>query len=130
MGWTLSGEKSGPKTGILSCIAQKNADETPPSDNGLMPTITLVTSVFLSKAEALDLLARTLEVEWIVDDPSDVTLPLPDGGVLSIEIPKFGEDLPLTLDVHHPDQSVLSALAEELAGTLSERLAWQIEIIR
>ncbi len=39
-----------------------------------MTTATLVTSVFLSKAEALAVLEEALEVPWNTDDPSDVTL--------------------------------------------------------
>jgi hypothetical protein len=89
-----------------------------------MPTISLVTSVFLSKAEALALLADSLGLEWFTDDPSDVTLPLRDGAMINIEVPKFGEDLPLTLDIHHLDAEVLGEIVTELQASLVTALGW------
>jgi hypothetical protein len=95
----------------------------------LMPTVTLVTSVFLSKAEALAVLEEALDAPWNIDDPSDVTLPLALGVVLSIEIPKFGEDLPLTLDLHHADESALRVVANQVTHTLETTLGWSIHEI-
>jgi hypothetical protein len=94
-----------------------------------MATITLVASVFLSKAEALDVLSTALEAPWVIDDPSDVTLSLPSGGVLTIEVPKFGEDLPLTLDCHHDNAEVLAALTEDIARRLRSALGWDITVL-
>ena len=94
-----------------------------------MPTVTLVTSVFLSKAEALAVLEEALDTPWNIDDPSDVTLPLALGVVLSIEIPKFGEDLPLTLDLHHADESALRVVANQVTHTLETTLGWSIHEI-
>jgi hypothetical protein len=95
----------------------------------LMPTVTLVTSVFLSKAEALAVLEEALDAPWNIDDPSDVTLPLALGVVLSIEIPKFGEDLPLTLDLYHADESALRVVADQVTHTLEATLGWSIHEI-
>jgi hypothetical protein len=95
----------------------------------LVTTVTLVTSVFLSKAEALALLEEALDAPWNIDDPSDVTLPLSKGVVLSIEVPKFGEDLPLTLDLHHDDESVLREVADQVSKTLEKALGWSIHEI-
>jgi hypothetical protein len=95
----------------------------------LMPTVTLVTSVFLSKAEALAVLEEALDAPWNIDDPSDVTLPLALGVVLSIEIPKFGEDLPLTLDLQHADESALRVVANQVTYTLETTLGWSIHEI-
>jgi len=89
-------------------------------------TKSLVTDVFISKAEALDVLATALQVEWILDDPADVTLPLPHGGTLSIDVPHYGEDLPLTLDCHHDDPEKLDAVVAELRETLSKTLGWTL----
>lgn len=89
-----------------------------------MATKSLVTDVFISKAEALDLLATALQVEWILDDPDDVTLPLPHGGSLSIEVPQYGEDLPLTLDCHHDDPEKLGASVAALQKVVSTSLGW------
>ena len=89
-----------------------------------MATISLVTTVFISKAEALGLLSDTLGLAWILDDPADVTVALPEGVVLSIEVPKFGEDLPITLDMEHPDSEVLNRVAEDFAARLEAELGW------
>ena len=94
-----------------------------------MTTVTLVTSVFMSKAEALAILEETLDAPWNTDDPSDVTLPLSQGVVLSIEVPKFGEDLPLTLDLHHEDEAVLREVADQVSGTLEKALGWSLHEI-
>lgn len=89
-----------------------------------MATLSVVTKVFVSKAEALGLLSDILGLTWILDDPTDVTVALPDGVVLSIEVPKFGEDLPITLDLEHPDSEVLSRVAEDFAARLDAELGW------
>jgi len=94
-----------------------------------MATHTLVTQVFLSKAEALQVLETQLGLEWILDDPADVTLALGDGAWLSIEVPKFGEDLPLTLDCHHQDASVLAGVVDQLAQQLKATLGWDTRLL-
>lgn len=90
-----------------------------------MPTISLVTPVFMSKADALALLSERLGLPWITDDPSDVTLPLRDSGFISIEVPHYGEELPLTLEVHHPVAETLDAIATELQASLRASLEWE-----
>lgn len=94
-----------------------------------MHTITLVTDVFLSKAEALAVLGEALDVSWNTDDPGDVTLPVGHGGVLTIEVPKFGEDLPLTLDLHHSDSDELQVIADDVTATLERTLGWSVHHI-
>jgi hypothetical protein len=89
-----------------------------------MANLSVVTTVFISKAEALGLLSDTLGLAWILDDPTDVTVALPEGVVLSIEVPKFGEDLPITLDLEHADPEVLSRIAEDFAARLEDELGW------
>ena len=89
-----------------------------------MATLSVVTKVFVSKAEALGLLSDTLGLTWILDDPTDVTVALPDGVVLSIEVPKFGEDLPITLDLEHANPEVLARVAEDFAARLDAELGW------
>lgn len=90
-----------------------------------MPTISVVTPVFMSKADALALLSENLGLEWITDDPSDVTLPLRDGGFLSIEVPHYGEELPLTLELHHAKRDVLEDIVAEFTATLTTAFGWQ-----
>lgn len=94
-----------------------------------MATQSIHTSVFISKAEALDILESRLGLIWNTDDPSDVTLPLGRGAWLSIEVPKFGEDLPLTLDCHHDDEEVLGGVVSELATRLTAELGWETRIL-
>jgi hypothetical protein len=98
-------------------------------DSFPMPTATIVTSVYLSKAEALDVLSQSLDAPWITDDPSDVTLALAEGVRISIEVPKFGEDLPLTLDCHHDQGDVLERVIAQVMNTLEESLGWQLHRI-
>ncbi|MDA7814787.1 hypothetical protein N8964_00975 [Pontimonas sp.] len=93
-----------------------------------MPTTTLVTSVHLSKAEALEILSDALSASWVSDDPGEVTLALQNGVMLSIEVPKFGEDLPLTLDCHHRDPKVLEQVVNQVVSTLTGTLGWTIHI--
>ena len=95
----------------------------------LVTTVTLVTSVFMSKADALAVLEDVLDVPWNIDDPGDVTLPLAKGVVLSIEVPHYGEDLPLTLDLHHDDESVLREVADQVLTTLENALGWSVHQI-
>jgi len=48
---------------------------------------------------------------------------------LSIEIPKFGEDLPLTLDLQHADESALRVVADQVTHALETTLGWSIHEI-
>lgn len=89
-----------------------------------MPSLSLVTTVFISKAEALGLLSDSLGVPWILDEPGDVTLGLDEGVVLSIEVPMFGEDLPITLDLHHADDTTLALVTDVFAQRLETELGW------
>ena len=94
-----------------------------------MATRTLVTSVFLSKAEALALLADVLDAPWNTEDGTDVTLEVSGGAQLAIEVPKFGEDLPLTLDLFHDDEQALEEISSRTAGRLREKLGWGVEVL-
>jgi len=94
-----------------------------------MATKSVVTEVYISKAEALDVLAQALEVEWIIDDPSDVFLPLEHGGILSIDVPHYGEDLPLTLECHHDDEETLPLVISALQSTLADTLGWKTSVL-
>ena len=92
-------------------------------------TQTLATSVQLSRAEALDVLSTALNAPWITDDPSEVTLALASGVVLSIEVAHYGEELPLTLDLHHEDSEVLQAVVADVVTTLESALGWRVTLI-
>jgi hypothetical protein len=105
----------------MSGTARRSAKER---GEQIMATKSLVTDVYISKAEALDVLATALAVEWILDDPADVTLPLDHGGVLSIDVPHYGEDLPLTLECHHADPAQLELVIASLQARLLDTLGW------
>lgn len=111
----------GCKLGLGSLLLRSVSWET---EGQLVATVSLVTSVFISKAEALAVLEQSLGLEWFTDDPADVTLPLRDGAWISIEVPHYGEDLPLTLDVHHTEMATLDEVATELQESLRTTLAW------
>ena len=92
-------------------------------------TTTLVTDVFLSKAEALETLSKLLEQPVDASDPANAIIWLPEGVVLTIEVPKFGEDLPLTLDVTGPDRHTVSAGVDSLMDVARKRLDWSVSVI-
>ena len=92
-------------------------------------TITFVTDVFLSKAEALEALSKLLGRPVDASDPANAVIGLLEGVVLSIEVPKFGEDLPLTLDVTGPDQHIVSAQADSFMDVVRERLGWSVSVV-
>ena len=87
-------------------------------------TITLVSDIYLSKTEALRALSRLLDT--VIDDsnPSDAVLNLEDGVVLSIEVPKFGEDLPLTLDLTGDNITTVETATTQLVDQVYAGLSW------
>lgn len=91
-----------------------------------MPTISLVTDVYLSKTEALDALSQCLQLPISDAGSADPWLQLERGVGLHIEVPKFGEDLPLTLDItgHHSDQ--LEAVSHALQHNLNSLMGWSV----
>lgn len=92
-------------------------------------TITLVADVYVSKTEALDALSRALEVSVDDSDPSNAILRLDDGVVLSIEVPKFGEDLPLTLDLSGPDSATVSRVRDQVVDAINRELSWGLALV-
>jgi len=92
--------------------------------------LSLVTDVYLSKREALAQLEVVLDVRADRRDPARPYLFTPAGSTLTIEVPKFGEDLPLTLDLRADvPRSALVAEAEQLAEQLGEDLGWSCLIL-
>jgi hypothetical protein len=91
-----------------------------------MTTISLVTDVFVSKREALTLLSETLRLPIRDRDSADPWLALEKGISLHIEVPKFGEDLPLTLDVSGDNTSQLDEVCHTLTHTLTSALGWSL----
>ncbi len=91
-----------------------------------MPTTTLVADVYVSKAEALSALSETLGIPVRTTDPSNAVLDLDGGVLLTIDIPKFGEDLPLTIDLTADDAAALAAAAQTLVERTSSALGWTL----
>ena len=91
-------------------------------------TITLVANVYVSKAEALDALSGLLGEPIDDTDPSHAVIRFRDV-MVSIEVPKFGEDLPLTIDLigHRPED--VDQAAHSLMASAQERLAWTLSVV-
>ena len=92
-------------------------------------TITLVSDVFVSKTEALRALSQLFTTPIDDSDPSDAVLNLEGGVVLSIEVPKFGEDLPLTIDLTGQDLSSLERVSSDVIDLVSEGLSWSLTVV-
>ncbi len=95
----------------------------------MMHTTTLVTDVYLSKTEALDALSEVFEVSINTTNPSNAVLDLAGGVVLSIEVPKFGEDLPLTIDLSASDPEALRAATYHVIDRIGEELPWSVGVV-
>ena len=91
--------------------------------------MTLVSDVYVSKAEALTALSTLLGVPINDGDRSNAVLDLAGGVVLSIEVPKFGEDLPLTIDLTGEDLTTLERATDDVIGQAGEGLSWSLTIV-
>ena len=92
-------------------------------------TITLVSDVYVSKTEALRALSQLFDTAIDDSDPSDDVLNLEDGVVLSIEVPKFGEDLPLTIDLTGQDFSSLERVSSDVIDRVGDGLSWSLTVV-
>jgi hypothetical protein len=92
-------------------------------------TTTLVSDVYLSKTEALRALSQLFQVAIDWSDPAEPVLVLEGGVVLSIEVPKFGEDLPLTLDLSGEDADVLNKTTHQVIDLVGAGLSWSMSVV-
>ena len=92
-------------------------------------TITLVSDVFVSKTEALRALSELLDTAIDDSDPSDAVLNLEGGVVLSIEVPKFGEDLPLTIDLTGQGLPSLERVSSDVIDRVGTGLSWTLTVV-
>jgi hypothetical protein len=92
-------------------------------------TITLVSEVYLSKMEALRALSKLFDTPINTTDPADAVLMMDSGVVLSIEVPKFGEDLPLTLDLTGPGESEIFRVSDNVIKTVAEGVGWALRVV-
>ena len=91
--------------------------------------ISVVCTVHLAKTTAMDLLQDCLAATRN-GRASDPVLTLPGGAEITIEVPKFGEDLPLTLDFRFPEGT--DAHLPHIADTLDRirsTLGWDCVVL-
>jgi hypothetical protein len=92
-------------------------------------TLSLVSDVFLSKREALSTLSSVLRLPILEQDSADPYLVMEPGVELRIEVPKYGEDLPLTLDLLGAQLGQLQDVARSLTETVEATLGWSLSVI-
>lgn len=89
-----------------------------------MPTVSVVTNVQLSALEAFSTLEQTLGTPLRDATTANPWLPLGQQVTLTISVPKFGEDLPLTLDLDGSDDTTVTEAAQTLSEKLSSTMGW------
>ena len=94
-----------------------------------MAQVSLVTDQYLSKTEALAVLESELGVSADRSDPANPVLHFDGGATLTIDVPKFGEDLPLTLDIQHDRPHLATLQAEAVKAILAEGVKWKVEMV-
>ena len=94
-----------------------------------MASVTLVTNVHLSKQEAISLLVEVLDAEVGRMDSADLVVVLPKEVEISIEVPKFGEDLPLTLDISGPNHDDVVSASVTVMAKLGQALNWSVSSV-
>ena len=90
-------------------------------------TATIVAQVQRTKPDALWAIATALSTK--VENPTGANafIALPEGRV-EVEIPKFGESLPLTIDVvDSRSQAEARASAQNLLDRLEQSTGWQVD---
>jgi len=87
-------------------------------------TTTLVGDVYMSKTEALSALAALLDIPVDTTDPAHAHLVCENGVVVAIEVPKFGEDLPLTLDLTGQTEADVAVVRTRLIDHAKTHLSW------
>jgi hypothetical protein len=91
--------------------------------------ISVVCDVKVPKTEALEVLAHALSARRS-GTLSDPQLVRENGVRVSIEVPKFGEDLPLTLDIHWAAQSgEVTIEAFAIVSQITKVLGWNCEVL-
>lgn len=91
-----------------------------------MAVVTLVTDVYVSKPQALASISSALDGRITPGGPGENVIALPGGVRISLEVPKFGEDLPVTLDIHGLNEDELSAASDQIMSDLRQKLNWSV----
>ena len=93
-----------------------------------MVTLSLITDAYIPRTEALRLLEQALGKPVSGKNLAQAHFDLGPQLCLSIEIPKFGEDLPLTLDLTGTDQAALRCAAMTVSAKVREELDWNCQL--
>jgi len=62
-------------------------------------------------------------------DPADATITLASGVVVSIEVPKFGEDLPLTIDMSSENLVALEEAIVDVIEAVEADFQWSLSTL-
>ncbi|SDR96538.1 hypothetical protein [Agrococcus carbonis] len=92
-------------------------------------TVSLVVDEALSKLEALSAIADACGGAVVDAGTARARVRLGDGAWAEVEVPKFGDPPPLTIDVRAADPTSARQHAEHLAAGL-ERLGWRPRFLR
>ena len=88
---------------------------------------TLVADIHATKPEALGIIAAALDAPVQGAHTASAFVPLPHGGRVEVDIPKFGEAPPLAIDVHDPRGAAEArAAAQSLLELLAGATAWPL----
>ncbi|WP_130178286.1 hypothetical protein [Cryobacterium sp. SO1] len=88
---------------------------------------TIVADIHATKPEALGIIAAALDASVQGAHTASACVPLPHGGRVEVDIPKFGEAPPLAIDVHDPrGEAEARSSAQSLLELLSGATAWPL----
>lgn len=91
-------------------------------------TATIVAQVQSTKPDALFAIATALGTQIQNAAGANAFIALPNDGRIDVEIPKFGESLPLTIDVLNTHgQAAARACAENIRDLLEQSTGWQVD---
>jgi len=89
---------------------------------------TIVAQTHQTKPEALAIIAAALELPVTGAATPHTYIALGRGCRLEVEIPKFGESLPLTIDIYSRRSAAAARLsAQNVLDVLTTATGWQIE---
>jgi len=91
-------------------------------------TATIVAQVQSTKPDALWAIATALGTTVQHEAGADAFVALPGGGRVDVEVAKFGESLPLAIDVtdpHSPDAA--RASAQKILDLVKQSTGWQVD---
>ena len=91
-------------------------------------TATIVAQIQSTKPDALWAIATALSTQVENQTGANAFIALPNGGRVDVEIPKFGESLPLTIDVVDTRSQIEArASAQNILDLLEQSTGWQVD---